>query len=433
MFSQRILGLSAVLLVGCATNSNVRSEPADAGLSEEAARAAKLDSLEQQATALLHAEDEALWAHWTAGAPLDFALVKQPYRSLLSRESLTLSRERVDLHRFIASELISEGVAVEQSALSQQEATVTFTLDGKELAWRDLPRLLASEKSAVKRRALWTASHEAAKKLEEALGARDAKRAQVIAELGLAPDFEEQARGVSLANLRVEAEALLNATDAEWFATLQKLSDAEVKLPLTALTRGDFPRLLRVPANVDAEFPKEKFTTRLPTVASVTIDAAESPKKSALPLTVALSPTDVRVSIKPGNGLRDAQQALAEVGLAKALVGRPRLGDMRGAQVQAQLAADSVRDDAWLAVAGVESREAVIASARALWLFQARRAAAVVLSVSPEKYVMVMGRALGLKLNADEAARYRVETSDVLRAASQLDTILRAEEQRQSH
>ncbi len=418
-------------MAGCATSSNVRSaEPVDAGASEETARVAKLDALEQSANALAHAEDEALWAHWTTGAPLDLARVKEPYRALLTRESLALSRERVDLHRFIASELISEGVAAEQSALSQQEATVTFMLDGKELAWRELPRLLASEKSAVKRRALWTASHEAAKKLEEALGARDAKRAQVLQELGLAPDFEEQARGVSLANLRVEAEALLSSTDAEWFATLQKLSDAEVKLPLTALTRGDFPRLLRVPANVDAEFPKEKFAARLPTVEHVTVDVAESPKKSALPLTVALSPADVRVSLKPGVGLRDAQQALAEVGLAKALVGRPRLGDTRGAQVQAQLMADVVRDEAWLAANGVNSREAVIASARALWLFQARRAAAVVLAVSPQKYVEVMGRALGLKLGAEEAARYRVETSDVLRAASQLDTILRAEEQR---
>lgn len=429
MFSQRILGLCAVLLAGCATNANVvrDAEPVDAAAAAEAARLAKLDGLEASALALHRAEEEALWAHWTTGAPLDLAAVKQPYRALLSRESLALATERPDLHRFIAGELIAEGVAAEQRALSQLEATATFTLDGRALAWRELPRLLASEPSAVKRRALWAASHEAAKQLDDALAKRDQKRAEVLAELGLGADFEEQARGLSLTTLRPEAEAFLTATDAEWAATLERLANDEVKLPVTALTRGDFPRLLRVPAAVDAEFSRDTFAARLPAADGVKVDLAESPKKSALPLTVALAADDVRVSLKPGAGLRDLQQALAELGLAKALLGRSPLADTRDAQVQAQRSANLVRDDAWLTQAGVSSREPVIAAARALWLFQARRAAAVVLATSPEKYLEVMGRALGLKLPAEEVARFHVETADVPRTASQLDTLLRAE------
>lgn len=432
MFSQRILGLCAVLLAGCAMNTGAvrEAEPVDAGASEEAARLAKLDALEQSALALVRAENEALWAHWTAGAPLELAAVKEPYRALLSRESLVLSHERAELHRFIAGELLAQGVAPEQTALSQLEATVTFTLDGRALAWRDLPRLLASEPSAVKRRALWTASHEAAKQLEAAINARDVKHAQVMSELGLAAEYEAQARGLSLGTLRTEAEAFLTATDAEWATTLERLANEEVKLPVNALTRGDFPRLLRVAPAVDAEFPKEKFLARLPNAEGVKLDVAESPKKSALPLTLALAADDVRVSLKPGAGMRDLQQALSELGLAKALAGRSPLADTRDAQVQAQRDANLLRDEAWLTSAGVTAKAPVIAAARALWLFQTRRAAAVVLADSPENYVKVMGRALGLKLAPDEAARFRVETADVLRTASQLSTLLRAEAQR---
>ena len=54
----------------------------------------------------------------------------------------------------------------------------------------------------------------------------------------------------------------------------------------------------------------------------------------------------------------------------------------------------------------------------------------MVLSTSPEKYLEVMRRALNLKLGDEEVARYRVETSDLLRTASLLDTLLRADELR---
>ena len=155
-------------------------------------------------------------------------------------------------------------MAAESETLANLEASVTFTVDGKELAWRDLNRLLVSEKSAVKRRALWNGAHAAALQLDAAVARRDEKARAVLAELGLPPPltFAAQTRGLQLDALGALAEAELARTEQDWRVTLEALSEADVRLPLSALTRAELPRLLKVPALVDAEFPKAKIAAR---------------------------------------------------------------------------------------------------------------------------------------------------------------------------
>lgn len=454
MFSQRFALVAAVVsLTGCVTSAPAPQPPADAGTTEAEVVAAKFVALEAEAQLVLAGVDTALWTHWTTGEPLELRKVREGHEGLLSPQTLTTLRRakelkavepvRIDdLERWVAGELLSQGVADESASLAALEATLTFTLDGRELAWRDLPRLLVSEQSTVKRRALWTASHAAALKLDEAIALRDARLAQVTQALGLPADFELRSRGLTSGTLRADAEALLSTTDDEWKTTLQRLSDADVKLPLKALTRGDLPRVLRVPANVDAEFSQEKLTARLSTLGgldALKLDLTEAPRKSFVPLAVAPSPTDVRVSVRPAGGLREQQQVLSEIGLAFRLHGARRLSDPAAAMNEAELYAALVRDDAWLTDAGVTLRGETIAASRALWLFAARRAAALVLSkletstdeaAARAKYVELMSRAMGLTLPAAEGARLRIETSDAWRAASQLDAMLKAEKTR---
>ena len=277
MNSLRFFGL-VVVLVGC-----VRSSPQpdgappqpDAGITEAELVASKVDALEYEVSHVVRAIDEALWLHWTSGAPLDLHAATQGHDALFSKQSLvTLRRARelnasgalrvANLEHWLIGELLARGVAAESDALANLEASTTFTVDGKELAWRELNKLLVSEKSAVKRRALWNGSHAAALRLDAAIMRRDQKVKEVLTSLELpAPlDFAAETRGLDLDVLQKSASEVLKRTDAEWKLTLQALSDADVKLPITALTRGELPRLLKVPAEVDAEFPKAKIATR---------------------------------------------------------------------------------------------------------------------------------------------------------------------------
>ncbi len=456
MFSQRIaLTLGLLGLAGCATTPSTAAAPADAGVSEAQALADRVTALEAEATTVLHDLDEALWQHWTTGAPLDLGKARQGHETLLSPATLeTLRRARAlqatdatrltRLEAWVAGELLAQGVAEENAALASLEATVTFTVDGREYAWRDLPRLLVSEKSAVKRRALWVGSQQAALSLDTAIARRDARLAEVATSLGLAKDFDATSRGLSASALRADAEALLAVTDEEWRATLQRASDADVKLPLTALTRADLPRVMRVPGNVDAEFGKDKLPARLATVGgldTLRVDLGEAAGKNFVPLAVAPTRDDVRLSARPMNGLREQQQVLGEVGVALQLRRAARLELPGAAMEQAELYAGLLRDDAWLTEAGVTLRAETIAAARALWLFQNRRAAARFLAkldtdamtdetAARAKYVERMGQALGLQLPPEEGARFRVDTTDAWRAAAQLDAALKAEQRR---
>lgn len=458
--------LAALVLSACPKSTppaDVAPPPPDAGTTEAELIAPKVDALAAESAQVVKAVDEALWQHWTAGAPLDLAAVTKGHDGLFSRDSLTLLRRARalrpqdaarldDLSRWLTGELLARGVAAESEALANLEATATFTVDGKEHVFRDLSKLLVSEKSAVKRRALWAASHAAAQRLDAAIARRDEKLKEVLTSLELPPplDFAAASRELDLDALRKEADDVLTTTDEEWKATLQGLSDLDVKLPLSALTRGELPRLLKVAPAVDAEFPKAKIAARavqtLGTLGvygkpGLTLDLAEAAKKNPLPLTVAPTPNDVRVSVRPLGGLRDQQLVLAELGAALEVQRLPRLSNPSLALRTSELFALLVTDEKWLAAQEVGAREAVVKAAKAQRLFALRRAAGVVLAKletqpladeaeARARYLAVMSRALALTLAPEEGARWRLETDDFLRSATQLQAMRRAEQWR---
>jgi len=473
MRSQLSLVAGLLLLTACPKSApppDVSAGPVDAGTTEAELIAPKLDALEAEVASVVRDVDEALWQHWTAGAPLDLAATTRGHDALFSKDALTLLRrarelrpadaERIDnLTRWLAGELLARGVAAESEALANLEASATFTLDGKELSFRELSKLLVSEKSAVKRRALWNASHAAALRLDAAIARRNQKMDEVLAGLDFPSSLEFAAttRQLDLDALAQEADQALSSTDATWKTTLQALSDADVKLPLSALTRGDLPRLLKVPAALDAEFPKAKLAPRVVQTLGtlgvygkpgLTLDLAEAAKKNPLPLTVAPVPTDVRVSVRPLGGLRDQQVVLGELGAALELHrarARPfalaRLQNPAVALRASELFSSLLTDGAWLTANEVGQRDAVIAAAQAQRLFALRRAAGIVLATletralsdeaeARSKYVQVMARAMGLTLAPEEGARWRLETDDFLRSATQLQAMLRAEQWR---
>jgi hypothetical protein len=152
------------------------------------------------------------------------------------------------------------------------------------------------------------------------------------------------------------------------------------------------------------------------------------------------------MSIRPLGGLKDQQLALAELGSALALHAmakepafKGRLAAPLAAQVSAERFASLLMDKAWLTANEVKDPDAVIALVKAHRLFAVRRAAGLVLArleaaraaddaAARAAFVTVMTHALGVALTPEEGSRWRVETDDFLRSATQLEAMLRAAE-----
>lgn len=440
---------------------------ADAGV--VAPELARAEALEREVEAVVRATDAHLWQHWVHGAPLDLSAARAGHEGLFTRDAVQALRHARELHpdasrrlahveRWLLGELLARGVAAESEALAHLEAAASISLDGRELPWRDLNRLLAAEPSAVKRRALWAASHATALRLDAALARREAAAREVLASLDLPSllDLEAEARELDLDALQAAATRVLADTEGPWREALQRLADVDVKLPVAKLTRADLPRLLRVPAAVDAEFDKAAVAPRLRQSLAglhlegpqgLTLELEDSPHKPPVPLLAAPAPGEVRVSVRPAAGLRALQHALAELGvgvaLARAKTGAfatERLGDPACAQTWAERFARLPADPQWLAAAGVSEalRPAVSAAVQAQRLFLLRRAAGLVLArletqpltdeaAARARFVEVMARALGVAPAPEDGSRWRLETDDFGRVATQLKSLVRAD------
>ena len=236
-----------LLISGCP--KTVPSEPGTAAVAAalppaELQLQQEVTALGKEATALVKERDEALWAHWTLGAVLE--LDKPALKHAVLFEDATLAKVRlarakqlgnaVGLRRldaWIVGERAARAAEAANGALAELEAASTFQLEDKELHWRELGKLLANEKSAVKRKALWAASRAAVPRIAEARRKRD----EVIAQTpeAIATISDETA---------AIARALLDEPRPEWKQVLEQLASSELGLPLDKVTRADLPRLL---------------------------------------------------------------------------------------------------------------------------------------------------------------------------------------------
>lgn len=447
--------------------SNREAAAADAGVDPQLERLrVAVRTLSDDARDWSRAVDAKLWSHWTEGAPLELSGLNAKRDALLTADRLATLRDAQargaddaraldHLRLFLEAEAAAREAATESAAVATLEATVTFPFEGKEVRLGDLNRLLATEKSALKRKALWAASLPAAETLDAAIAARDAKLAARVTPASLLA-FSAEQRDVDLEAMRQVAEGVLILTSEAWRLNLERLNEADTRLPTATLTRADLPRLLRVPAEVDLAFGKKELASRaVATLGALglygkkglTLDLAESMKKNPLPLTVTPGgPVDVRTSFRPLGGLRDQQLLFSELGVALALqhvtAGRyeyERLGDSSLAQASGELFATLPGEAAWLESLGLQAsaRRVVIEAWQVQRLFQVRRAAASFLvrldcvepndAAAKTRAAALFTRALGVQHSVADMARMRVDTDDGLRSATTLRAMLMAE------
>ncbi len=473
-----VLMLSATLgaLGGCPKSSTAVTATAltvtpDAGPArspEDQALFNRVTDISTRYRAHLQKVNDALWAHWLTGAPFDLQTLRAPAATLFTRETLqTLRTARsrgvdddralLNLEHALTAEAFSQALAEDNALIAGLEASATITVGDKEQPWRELNRQLATEKSAVKRKALWAASLKTAERLNAALARREAHAETVAHDLGL-PGFREwaaEARELDLAELATLAERTLEVTDEAWLQILQQRSALDVHLPIDALTRADLPRLMRVPQAIDTEFSKAEQGARVQKTLEafgatgapgLTVDVQDLEKKKPLPLTLVQgSPAEVRVSIRPLAGLREQTLALSEVGSALALRGSRAarfetsvLGEQTQALLASQLFGGLTSESAWLEASGIaaEKRSAIVAEAQAQALFALRQAAATVLvraavdglsdTEIPIQAAAVMAHALSVKHTPADGVRWRIDADEVMRAAAVLRASLQA-------
>lgn len=456
------LAASFLWLAGCAHTPPPVPPPPP--LTPAQALDAKVQTLSHRAQALLRAQDEQLWTGWTQGTPVDLAAPYAGNDDLFTPDSIHAieaaraasadprDRRALDhLHAYFVGEYLARATTEVSDAIAELDATLSFVSGGEQHRLRDLERLLANEKSAVKRARLCTDASPAIARLNQRISRRDLQLSALLKALGTTDlGFGAELREVDLDRLAALADALLSRTQAPYLQVMDRLAHAELQEPFSLVRPPDLPRLFR-PEVVDAAFPWSAVLPRIEdTLAGMGIDLSkrsgfrlddEARKgKSLRGLTLRVAPDDVRVSLSPTEGLHAQMTALHEMGhaLHDTFIQEPRfelakLGDPTLAEAFAQLFEDLAEDPTWLTQeTGLKGdrldRYRSAAGARRLFLLR-REAAQLLFALAREKapdtspaqlYAPLLTRALGMPVNEEDAARALYEEDPLFGAADSL-------------
>lgn len=418
--------------------------------------------LSAKAEALLRAQDELVWKHWTEGVPADLARTYAGTEAWLTPDAVALvararamtteSRERralEHLHAYLAGEWMAQQLAEVSDAIATLEQTLTFQIAGTDRPYRNLESILANERSALRRRQIYEAATSAVEKVSALAERRGARTAELLTGLNLEPAaWTTELRESTPEQLATLAEAVLSLTQEAWTATLTRLAQRELQLPLDRIGRQDLPRLVRLPSTEG--FERTEVVGRIratlgplqldpATLKSVTLDAGDSPKKNPRGLVLGVVvPEDVRISLKPVGGARDQRSALHEFGHAvhdafteERRFELAKLGNRTNAEAFAALLESLTTDPAWLEQAGLgpEASRTWIQAVAVQELFLVRRAAGKLLfNVAAARpganrrveYRAAMDRAYGLPGTAQDEARATLDLEATLGAADYL-------------
>lgn len=448
----------ALLLAACAHAPEAPAPPAAAPPPPPPpiAEPAPIDRIRADVDGLLTAQGEAAWLAWTSGAPLDVA---GPMRgrewladggALAALDALPAVADPAEAgrRRMLRDYLVGERLAA--AAPESAPPDLTFSFEGRALALRDTPSMLAAEPDAARRAALDAARAPAAARAAQAADARAVALADAARRLGLGDPLSMAAelRRASPGSLAALASATLDATGPAYCAVMDALSRGEVGVPLSSSRLRDLPRILRASheprahpaARLVADGRVAATAAGVDLATRVTLDDRIAAGKSQRPLTVPVRvPDDVRLSTMPSGGAAEARAFLHELGVALFLSGiraegveSRRLGSPAAAATWGYLFEGLAADPAWLnersgVVGHALARE--IKAAQADRLHAVRMQAARILrevgragGAPPGAAgdAPVLARALCRAVSAEDAARWPIPRDPLLSSADGL-------------
>jgi hypothetical protein len=456
--------LLALLLTACASQPVPPTPEASfpSRTPEREALGPAVAELATKAEALLRSQDELVWKYWTEGVPADLAKTYAGTEAWLTPESVARvarlreltsePRERralEHLHAYLAGEWMAQQLADVSDAIATLEQSLTFKVAGTERPYRNLESILATEKSALRRRQIYEAATPAVEKVSVLVERRGARAAELLPQLNLDPAaWTAELREATPEQLGTLADAVLTRTQDLWKSVLTRLAERELQLPLDRIGRQDLPRLVRLPA-VEG-FKRAEVVSRVratlgpleldpAALKTVTLDAGDSAKKNPRGLVLGVVvPTDVRISLKPVGGARDQRSAFHEFGHAahdafteERRFELAKLGNRTNAEAFAALFESLTTEPAWMEQAGIpaDARRAWIQGVSVQELFLVRRAAAKVLfNIAGSRpgadlraaYRSTMDRAYALPGSAQDEARLTLDQETTLGAADYL-------------
>jgi hypothetical protein len=302
-----------------------------------------IDSLRIEVESFLHSQAAMAYNNWVAGAPSNQDSLYRAHEGLFTRtviervarareeEPDTLQRNRLTfLQRFLTLEYLSRATAPLSDRFATYEGEAHVIVDNDTVLYRQLPALMANEKSHARRERLYVSADPVLDSLTLMTTEIQQAYSRLAKELGYSsyPAMVEQLKGFSLASVRELATRALAESDSLYFSLLSPLLRRSTDVQNTDVHRYDFAALFRS-AEFDRFFPRRETVAcvrdtyrslgiDLSTQGNLSLDTTDRPAKNPRAVCFTISvPGDVRVSIKPAGGVDDFAALFHEMGHAQ--------------------------------------------------------------------------------------------------------------------
>lgn len=367
-----LLALSLLVAAGCATVPQEPHHPIAAPTEADRRLVAELRS---EAAAFLAEQAEIFWQAWTEGAPIEVEALYARHAALFAPERYA-ALERVRhaetdprarraltlLQRWLAGEDLARAVAPLSRRLAELEAFGTFSFEGEEHDWRNLPTLLAAEPDPDRRLAIQRAAIPVLRQVGEVVTEQRRRLDEAARLLGHESGLAATAalRGRDPAGVEALARAILETTDPLYEEVFGTVARRELGVELSDLRRADLPRLF-AGAGFATFFPAEDPQGPVrSTLGSLGFDAERLPirivEAEPIPRPLAFPvapPQDVRLALPSGGRdwaatFHEMGAALRAVHLAEAPFELAQLGDEATAEAFAVLFENLTADPVWL-------------------------------------------------------------------------------------
>jgi hypothetical protein len=337
----------------------------------------ELDALRADADRFIAELDEEAYLHF-AGLKDTYDLVPIYERhagltkldtALSIGASVNGGRNTRELWRFACEGYLGNFVNREQEKIAELEATLKPTVDGEEIAYRNLRPAIANSEDRGRRERLERTRNELT---EEHLNPLYLRSTQVVhretERLG-APNYTELYRGFQypLDSLAEQCRSFLDSTERLWEDAGNRFFRSRVGLGIGEIERWDVARVWRG-LTWDAAFPKERMVPALEATladmgvdlhgqANVELDLEDRPNKTPRAFCVAIEiPDRVILVIKPQGGPDDWRALFHEAGhtehfahtSASLTMEEKRLGDNAVTEGWAMLLEHLTIDPTWL-------------------------------------------------------------------------------------